>query len=381
MKKLEILVYENSSGFANYSYKICNELANQSEQKITYITDDSNIYLEEINENVNKKPILKVPAKIKSKRILWITNRIYVGIYNIVQRNRYIKKNKVDILNIQSTLSVLEQFFIGGIIKKTKVILTVHDVIPPVRSFYWTKKSLKKLYKKVPLLIVHSEDNKRQLIEQFQIQENKIKVIHHGTDTKYTRINKDECYKNIGIKREESKLFLFFGQIREQKGLDTLISAVEKTKKTCRLLIAGAMPNGENFSKYQKLISKTERFVQMIQFIDESDVDYIFQAVDAVVFPYKYFYSQSGVFMQCIKYRKPIIATDVGSFKQYIEHYGIGIVAEPDNIESLAEALDKFALMSVDEIKSMENNLEVAAYENSWEKAAELYIKCINFLI
>lgn len=376
--RMEILIYENSSGFANYSYKICNELSIMTQKKISYMTDKINIYLDDIDNGVNVMPILKNPSNIKTKRFFWFVNRVYVGICNIFIRNSYIKKNKVDVLNIQSTLSIFEQFFIKKIVKKVKVILTVHDVIPPIRSFYWSKKSLKKLYKAVSLLIVHSEENRKQLIEQFGIEESKIKIIHHGTDTEYNRIDKDECLDYFNINKDNSKLFLFFGLIREQKGLDVLITSIEKLKEPCRILIAGSMPNGESFEKYERLITKPERYVKMIKFIEEEEIDYLFQAVDAVVFPYKYFYSQSGVFMQCIKYRKPIIATDVSSFRQYIEKYEIGLIAKPNDYISLKQVLEQFILMSEEEVTRIEKNIEQASYENSWKKAAELYIKCFE---
>ena len=185
MKK-KILLYENSSGFAQYTYKLCNALATQyPEFEIHYLTDPKNIYLCDINDAVIVKPILKVPAPIKGKRIKWAINRLYVAVSNILIRNRYAKENCIDLVSIQSTLSTVDQFFIGSFCKKNAVILTVHDVIPPIKSLYWSKGSLKKLYDTCKLLIVHSNNNKSQLIEQFNINDNKIIVIHHGKKESY----------------------------------------------------------------------------------------------------------------------------------------------------------------------------------------------------
>ncbi len=369
-----IVVYENSSGFAQYSHKICNSLARQyPDYEIHYLTDSHNKYLEYVDDRVIVKPILKVMGQVKGNKFAWLVKRLYAANANIHIRNKYVKKNKIDILNIQSTISVIERFFFKRVCRKNNVVLTVHDVIPPIKSFYWTKKSLKKLYTVCEHLIVHSLDNKNQLIEKFGISGNKIDVIHHGTDIEYKKLDKEDCFKRFGLENDGTPVLLFFGMIREQKGLDDLIKAINMMEIPCRLMIAGAMPRGESFDKYERLMGDKSRFITLVKYIDEDEVDYLYQMCEAVVFPYKYFSSQSGVFMQSIKYRKPLIATNVSSFKQYIEDYGIGWVSEPEDPKDLKENIESFLATSREDRIKINENLEKAAYDNSWEKAAILY--------
>ena len=374
-----ILVYENSSGFASYSYKLCNALVEiDKDNKYFYLTDSANIYLNEIDERVTVKADLLVPSNIKSKGLLWMINRLYVGISNILKRNNYIRKMEIEYLNIQSTLSVLDQFFLIFIPKRVKIITTAHDVIPPVKSFYWTRRSLKKLYFSSDLVIVHSLSNKKQLMEQFNYDEKKIVVIHHGVDTKYKKFSRDVCCSELNIPNDNIPFLLFFGMIREQKGLDILIKAINKVNSPCKLIIAGAMPHGESFQKYKTLMEDERKFICQIGFIEENKLDYLFQMANVVVFPYKYFLSQSGVFMECLKYGKPVIATDVSSFRQYIEEYKMGLVAIPNDVDDLASKIENYLSLSDEEKKLFRNNLEKAAMDNSWEKAAELYLKVFN---
>ena len=77
--------------------------------------------------------------------------------------------------------------------------------------------------------------------------------------------------------------------------------------------------------------------------------------------------------MECIKYRKPIIASNVSSFKRFIDYYGIGIVVEPNDVNSLKNGLYKFINLPRTEIDRMILNLDIAAKDNSWESAARLY--------
>lgn len=376
---MRVLVYENSSGFGQYSHKICNALNQINEDvEVHYLTDYKNVYLGNVDKDVVIATLLKVPAPIKGKRVMWAINRLYVAVSNILIRNRYIRKQKIDVVSIQSTLSTVEQFFIKRLCKKTVTVLTVHDVIPPIKSLYWSKSSLKKIYDSVPSLIVHSDANRIQLEDQFNIPRNKISIIHHGTELTFNYVEKEECLEKLGLAQENIPTFLFFGMIREQKGLDDLIKAINKIERKCQVIIAGALPNGESFDKYQILMNNPERYAQYIKFIDEDDIDYFYGAADAVVFPYKYFSSQSGVFMQSIKYRKPIIATNVSSFKQYVDDYGIGLISEPNDPDGLKNNLEIFMDMSETQINQIKENMERAAYDNSWEKAGEMYYDCFK---
>lgn len=375
----KVLVYENSSGFGQYSHKICNTLVeNDSDLEVHYLTDYKNVYLNMIDQRVVIATKLKVPAPIKGKRIKWAINRLYVAVSNILIRNKYIIENKIDVVNIQSTLSTVEQFFVKRLCKKNCVVMTVHDVIPPIKSLYWSKNSLKILYDNMKDMIVHSIDNKQQLMKEFGVDEKRINVIHHGTDLEYKRIDRKECFEHFGLPYTEEKVFLFFGLIREQKGLDDLIKAVNNMNSPCKILVAGAMPNGEDYSKYKSLIKDPDNYFEMIRFVDEADIDYLYGMSDAVVFPYKYFSSQSGVFMQSIKYRKPIIATNVSSFKQYVNEYEIGLISEPNDPEGLRKNLESFVSMPEEEVMSIIKNMEKAAYDNSWEKAGKMYLDCFD---
>lgn len=374
---MNILIYENSTGFSSYSYKLCNGLIEKdTTDVIFYMTGKSNKYLSDIDKRINVIPILKAPNPSIKSGFRWIVDRLYVGLANIVIRNRFVRKNSIDLLNVQSTLPIIDQFFLRRLVKKTHCVLTVHDVIPPIKSYYWSYASLKKIYDVFPRLIVHSQENKNELIEKFGVSDDKISVIHHGTDTRFCEIPRENCLDRLKIKLDDRKIFLFFGLIREQKGLDLFIEAINllnSKSPVCMGIIAGAMPRGESFEKYNELIKNKDDFVCLIEYIDEEMVDYLFQAADAVVFPYKYFSSQSGVFMQSIKYRKPIIATDVSSFRQYIEMYCIGKVTDKINSESLSKSMLDFININSQDSEKIKKGLEQAAHDNSWERAAELY--------
>ena len=251
---MKILLYEASSGFSYYSKMLCNALVNEyPDIEILFMTTPENHELDDALPRVQILPMLKEFGSQRKNSIGWFINRIATAIQNVKIRNKYIKQNKIDALWIQFTNAVIDQFFIRNAKKYShKIFYTVHDVIPPVKSFYWSKKSLGKLYSECDELIVHTKGNKQQLIDIFNIKPEKIHIIHHGTDTKYNKLDQVLCRKQFDINQNKI-VILFYGSIREQKGLDDLIAAL-KDKASVQLVVAGAMQNGESFDEYEGLM-------------------------------------------------------------------------------------------------------------------------------
>ena len=132
------------------------------------------------------------------------------------------------------------------------------------------------------------------------------------------------------------------------------------------------MPYGESFAPYKKKIKENQiRTVEYVKFTDDGFRDILFQAADYLVLPYKEFSSQSGVLMQAIRYHLPVIATDVGAFKEYIEKYNIGFCSEANNVDALKKSINE--ALSTNE--SFEKELKHASEEHGWDKSAIMYRK------
>ena len=375
---MKVLFYENSAGFSNYTSRLCNAFAKQfPTDSIYYMTQKDNTEIATLQSSIKLLDVLETYTKNKKYSIKWLFDRIFRSADNIKLRNKYCAENEIDVICIQATIPIIDQFYIKKLKKNTKVVLTVHDVIPPIKSFYYSKHSLKKIYKKCDYIIVHSQANKQQLKDIFSIDESKISVICHGTDVEYKKYNLINCRKKFQINPDKIAL-LFYGMIREQKGLDDLIRGLEGIKNI-QLVIAGGMPYGESFDKYDELIECCNiDCVKMVQFVPNEWTDELYQACDIVCLPYKYFYSQSGVFMQGIKYRKPVVVSDVSCFSEYINKYKMGVLCKPCNAESINEAV-RYLIKELSTNKEViEAGLEKAAKENSWGTSASKYKECFG---
>ena len=371
--KKRILMYENGSGFSFYSSHLCKALVGLYDCSIDYITTPENHYFDDI-PNAKAIPILKKYSKRQKKSLLWVIDRILTSIFNCRVRNKYCKKNKHDIISIQFTTSIIDQYYLKKLHKYcSRIVLTAHDVIPPIKSFYWSKKSLKRVYETVDAIIVHSEGNKETLLKEFNISPNKVEVINHGIDVEFNLLNQECCRNKIGLSTDKI-VVLFYGLIRDQKGLGILIQSL-KNIPDIQLFIAGAMPHGETFDSYEELItSNCVDTVEHIAFVPEDMTDVVFNSCDFVCLPYKYFYSQSGVFMQAIKYRKPVVVSDVSSFREFLDKYNIGFICKPNDVDDLNYAIKRMIDILKNDPHYFKKQLEKAAVENSWIIAAKKHM-------
>jgi glycosyltransferase involved in cell wall biosynthesis len=140
------------------------------------------------------------------------------------------------------------------------------------------------------------------------------------------------------------KIILFFGFIRNYKGLDILLKAMaEPAMKDSgiRLLVAGEFY--EDGNAYQQLISDlniSEQLILKTDFIPDSEVQYYLCAADAVIQPYRRA-TQSGVTPLAYHFEKPMIVSNVGSFPEHISDGKTGLVTEAEPA-SLSRAILHF---------------------------------------
>lgn len=191
------------------------------------------------------------------------------------------------------------------------------------------------------------------------------------------RVERAEACRHLGLDPAKRYL-LFFGLIRDYKGLDILLDAWSKiTNDDLRLLIAGEFYTDPG--KYMPAIETLgERVVLHNAFVADEDVKYWFSAADAVVLPYKTA-TQSGVTQVAYNFGVPPIVTDVGGLAEIVPDGKVGFVVNPD-AESVAEAVEN--LYKGDTLERFRSNMQEERKRFSWEemcdRITELYNICRN---
>ncbi|MCC6289875.1 MAG: glycosyltransferase [Chitinophagaceae bacterium] len=167
------------------------------------------------------------------------------------------------------------------------------------------------------------------------------------------------------------KIVLFFGFIRQYKGLDILLEAMRYTKSSFKLLVAGEFYEDEK--KYQEQITQLnikDKIILRTNFIPDSEVKYYICAANVVVQPYRSA-TQSGVTPLCYHFEKPMIVTNVGSLPVMVPDMKAGIVCEPTP-QSIAAAIDKFFSINENYFTTF---LQEEKKKYSWAKLTSTLVK------
>jgi glycosyltransferase involved in cell wall biosynthesis len=227
------------------------------------------------------------------------------------------------------------------------VVYTVHDLLPHDEYTPKNRHYYQKLYRYPAALIVHSEQIRREMLELFQVDEHKLRVIPLGCSNicfdQYAR-SQITARDKLGVP-QDARIILSFGLIKRYKGVEYLLQAFETISSRCgnaMLLIAGTIakrdPKAHRY--YSELLA---RYAQRddVSFNDEyvplNRVADYFAASDLVVLPYVKA-SQSAVLLAAYAAGRPVVVTDTGGLGEVVEDGGSGFVVPPCDVGALAEA-------------------------------------------
>ena len=298
---------------------------------------------------------------------------------------KYITKTDSDLIHIHwpnrffffdSTILLLFYKMVGK-----KIVYTAHNIDQGMRDKDAgdRRKVYKFLYNIVDHIIVHNNFSLRILKERFNVPDLKISVEKMGIiKAPSTNLSSAEA-KNFFSFPINKKVMLFFGGINEYKGLDLLLKAfIELTKENEEyfLLIAGQPRDKTYFNSIQNLIGQlepTKNCLTNFDFIPYEDVEKYFMAADCIVLPYKYIF-QSAVYALSFSFGLPVVATDVGSFKEedIIEGKN-GYVCKPNDVADLKNTIVKYFNSELYDNLSIYRNLikQWAEETYSWDAIGE----------
>lgn len=137
---------------------------------------------------------------------------------------------------------------------------------------------------------------------------------------------------------------MFFGLIRDYKGLDILLDAWGRLKAEGKTAGRKLIVAGEFYTAPDQYLAQIEDYgmeedvVLHGHFIDDANVKYYFSAADFVVLPY-HTASQSGVTQIAYNFSLPMIVSNVGGLPEIVPNDKVGYVCEPTPTD-VADAID-----------------------------------------
>ena len=275
---------------------------------------------------------LKILSKINS-----------VNPFNWIAVGKELKKLKPDIIAVRYWLPFMAPALgtILRLVKKnnhTKVIAIADNILPHEKRL--GDQSLTKYFLKPCDAFVTMSEKVMQDLRIFEREKPAKQVMHPLYDNFGDIISKKDARAHLHLPADE-KIILFFGFIRNYKGLDILLEAMADKRirsANIKLLVAGEFY--ENEKQYTELIEKLNiknSLFLKTNFIPDSEVKYYLCAPDAVVQPYRKA-TQSGVTPLAYHFEKPMIVSNVGGLPVLVPNKKVGLVAEPSP-EAIATAI------------------------------------------
>jgi glycosyltransferase involved in cell wall biosynthesis len=224
-----------------------------------------------------------------------------------------------------------------------KIVLTVHDVDSLASQVTQKRRMTRWIYRLADRIIVHNKASQLEL-ESIGLPSDRISVIAHGNylESMIEMPSSAEARRALGIEAS-AKVVLFFGQIKDVKGLDLLIQAlpiVAHEVPSVLLLIAGR-PWKTEIARYDALIDELnvrEKCRLHIGFVPDDEVSTYYAAAEVVALPYRRIY-QSGVLLMAMTFGRPVVVSDLPGMTEIVADGVTGYVFLQGSKDDLAKAL------------------------------------------
>lgn len=262
-------------------------------------------------------------------------------------------------------------FALCKLLKGIKILFVCHNVLPHER-FAADILLTKLVLKQGSYHIVQSgtdADDLMKIVPDARFE----KAVHPTYQAfKSSDLSRNEARKLLEI-NENKHVLLFFGFVREYKGLKYLLKAltiIKKDLKDVLLLIVGDFGDDKNI--YLKMINDFEiqHQTQIYDgYIPDKEVERYFMAADLVILPYESA-TQSGIVQIAFGFEKPVVVTDVGGLPDVVENEKTGYVVETQNPDAIANAVIRY----FNENRKEQFLLNIQEQEDrfSWDRMVEI---------
>lgn len=259
--------------------------------------------------------------------------------------------------------------FMGKNIRK---MFLCHNVFPHER-FPLDKFLAKRTLRCGDFFIVHSTQDEKDLKSICKNPVYRKTVLPTFNAFKIQNLSMEEGRSQLNIGAEE-KVLLFFGFIRDYKGLRHLLDAlpaVSEQLADVKLLVVGDFSGEASKKKYEGQIAElgVQNLVEIHDgYIPDREVEKFFAAADLVVLPYESA-TQSGIIQIAYGFEKPVVVTNVGGLPDVVADGETGYIVEAKNSAALADGIVKF--FREEQAEYFRQNIIKEAEKYSWDRMTE----------
>lgn len=310
-------------------------------------------------------PLGRIAKQIRSKSNI----EVIFDLHFVIQK----ENSKIDKILTKYALSRANSFIVHSL----RTGKELEQVLPQTKFYYvsrheriteGTQTQIIKLYHPVYNMFQPDPDFDIEMQKQ-QWGINKHAFLFFGFIRKYKGLhNAIKAFARLAEKRDDVSLLIVgesFWQTLDNKKLSTRIKQL--IFKLAKSMVIKKDDDEKNYRPLELIdeLGIKDKVFLMNDFVPNEDVHKYFQVSDAILLFYLYA-TPSGVESIAYNFKLPILATEVGHFPETVKDGYNGYLAEPENIESMATAMEKIIINPI-----MGENIEESSKEMSWSNYAD----------
>jgi glycosyltransferase involved in cell wall biosynthesis len=227
-----------------------------------------------------------------------------------------------------------------------RTVVTIHDLgylhereAHPARQRHMLDRSTLWSSRTATKIIAISEATKRDLIQRYRIEDERIRVIHHGVSASFRRVSDDEIARVRAQYALPAHYVLFVGTVQPRKNIGRIAAAmkiVEAATLPHKLVVAGKP--GWLDDQVEQDITSTGRpdLIQRVGYVPDVDLPALYAGAGAFCFPS--LYEGFGLpVLEAMACGTPVVTSTRGSLPEIAGD--AALLVEPASVEAIGEAL------------------------------------------
>lgn len=248
---------------------------------------------------------------------------------------------------------------------------------------------LGRLYRLFDRVFVHFDSNRRLFVDSFPVDPARVRAIPHGGQEIFREL-RDPEFTPMRLRREldlaaEDRVVLFLGTLSPNKGVDLLVDALPRLleDEPRAVLVAAGFPVGvdpDDLIQRARRLGVEARLRLVLRYLPSRNVAGWVEAAEVMVFPYREIF-QSGALHLALTFRRPVVATAVGTFPDVIRHGSTGLLVPPGDAAALSGAV---AALLADPHRAREMAQRAGRESDdrySWDEAARAVLEEYGLLL